>query len=76
MVGNVGGGVPFENIKGRALFVWLSIADGVDWSRLGTPVMGRPHLPSNGKALEPQLQKCLQDQREHPVATNPPDRPR
>ncbi len=28
-----GGGVPFENIRGRALFVWLSTFDGgMDWS--------------------------------------------
>ena len=43
--GGQGGGVPFENIRGRALFVWLSVSDnGVDWSREGAPVMGRPRL--------------------------------
>ena len=44
--GGQGGGVPFENIRGRALFVWLSVSDnGIDWSREFAPVMGRPRLP-------------------------------
>src|SRR5690606_10154869 len=34
--GGKGGGVPFPNIKGRALFVWLP------WSRFAVPVMGKP----------------------------------
>ena len=60
--GGQGGGVPFENIKGRALFVWLSVAEsGIDWSRLGAPVMGRPRLPATMKSLEPALDKCLKD---------------
>ena len=46
VVGGQGGGVPFDNIRGRALFVWLSVSDnGLDWSREGAPVMGRPRLP-------------------------------
>lgn len=58
--GGQGGGVPFANIRGRALFVWLSVSDnGVDWSRLGAPVMGRPRLPNAMKGLEPALSKCL-----------------
>jgi signal peptidase I len=70
--GGQGGGVPFENIKGRALFVWLSVGEsGIDWSRLGAPVMGRPRLPSAMKGLEPALDKCL---RERPPSekTTPP----
>jgi signal peptidase I len=61
--GGQGGGVPFENIKGRALFVWLSVSDsGMDWSRLGAPVMGRPRLPPAMKAaLQGPLDKCLTD---------------
>lgn len=60
--GGAGGGVPFENIRGRALFVWLSYADQqVDWSRLGAPVMGRPRLPKQMMGLEPALTKCLRD---------------
>jgi signal peptidase I len=65
-----GGGVPFENIRGRALFVWLSVSDsGVDWSREGAPVMGVPRLPPAAVALEPQLQQCL---RSRPTLTSPP----
>jgi signal peptidase I len=68
--GGQGGGVPFENIRGRALFVWLSVSDnGVDWSREGAPVMGRPRLPPAAKGLEPQLDQCL---RNRPGQTTPP----
>ncbi len=60
--GGAGGGVPFANIRGRALFVWLSYADqNVDWSRMGAPVMGRPRLPKQMVGLEPALTKCLRD---------------
>jgi signal peptidase I len=68
--GGQGGGVPFENIKGRAAFVWLSMGEhGVDWTRFGTQVMGTPRLPPNMKALEPKLQQCLA---KRPANTNPP----
>ena len=68
--GGQGGGVPFENIRGRALFVWLSVSDsGVDWSREFAPVMGRPRVPPAAKGLEPQLEQCL---RNRPAVTNPP----
>jgi signal peptidase I len=60
--GGQGGGVPFENIKGRALFVWLSVLDGkIDWTRFGVPVMGRPKLPTDMAALQPALDKCLRE---------------
>jgi signal peptidase I len=68
--GGRGGGVPFENIRGRALFVWLSVSDnGMDWSREGAPVMGRPRLPPAAKGLEPQLEQCLKSR---PRVTTPP----
>src|SRR5947209_20528146 len=68
--GGRGGGVPFENIRGRALFVWLSVSDnGMDWSREGAPVMGRPRLPPAAKGLEPQLALCLKIR---PHVTTPP----
>jgi signal peptidase I len=68
--GGQGGGVPFENIRGRALFVWLSVSDsGMDWSREGAPVMGRPRLPPPARALEPQLDQCLHNR---PAVTRPP----
>jgi signal peptidase I len=68
--GGRGGGVPFANIRGRALFVWLSVSDnGVDYSREGAPVMGLPRLPPAAAALQPQLEQCL---RSRPSVTNPP----
>jgi signal peptidase I len=68
--GGQGGGVPFENIRGRALFVWLSIPDtGVDWSREGIPVMGRPHLPPTASALRADFDRCLASR---PAVTDPP----
>jgi signal peptidase I len=61
--GGQGGGVPYANIRGRALFVWLSVSDlGFDWSRLGAPVMGRPRIPPNMRpTLQASLDKCLKD---------------
>ena len=71
--GGRGGGVPFENIRGRALFVWLSVSDnGIDWSREGAPVMGRPRLPPAAKGLEPELDRCLANR---PAVTSPPTAP-
>jgi signal peptidase I len=76
--GGTGGGVPYENIKGRALFVWLSVSETVDWSRMFAPVMGRPpsHGPFPGmspalKALETPVEKCLRE-RPPPDKTRPP----
>ena len=55
-----GGGVPFENIRGRALWIWLSYTGSDSKSeRIGTSVMGVPRLPKNMNALQPQLDKCL-----------------
>jgi signal peptidase I len=68
-----GGGVPFENIKGRALFVWLSYSDaGIDWSRLGAPVMGRPRVPPSFKSLNAALDKCLRERPPIEKTTPPP----
>ncbi len=62
--GGKGGGVPFPNIKGRALFVWLP------WSRLGTPVMGEPQLPEGmSPELTSKIHQCLA---KRPAATTPP----
>jgi signal peptidase I len=73
--GRKGGGVPFDNIRGRALFVWLSVSEnGVDWSRFGAPVMGRPRLPPAMSSLEPDLARCLRDR--PPIEeTRPPPAP-
>lgn len=66
--GGQGGGVPFANIKGRALFVWLSVAEQFDRSRIFAPVMGRPPargpfgpLPESMRSLEAGIEKCLRD---------------
>jgi signal peptidase I len=64
--GGQGGGVPFENIKGRAAFVWLSMGErGIDWGRFGTQVMGTPRLPPGLRSLEPALTKCLSQRPPH-----------
>lgn len=59
--GQKGGGVPFENIRGRALWIWLSYTggEGSKADRIGSNVMGRPRLPVSMRALQPQLEKCL-----------------
>jgi signal peptidase I len=68
--GGQGGGVPFENIRGRALFVWLSVSDnGIDWSREGAPVMGRPRLPPSAAGLQSRFDECLANR---PAVTRPP----
>jgi signal peptidase I len=68
-----GGGVPFENIRGRALWVWLSTFDGkTDWSRLGTNVMGRPRLPADMANLELPMEKCFRERPPLSQTTPPP----
>jgi signal peptidase I len=72
--GNLGRGVPFENIKGRAMFVWMSFGPGggIAQDRLFVNVMGRPKLPGNADAaLQAGLEKCMRER--PPVAqTTPP----
>jgi signal peptidase I len=65
--GGMGAGVPFANIKGRAMLVWMSFGPGggIAWDRLLVNVMGRPTLPgANDPSLKAALDKCL--------ATRPP----
>lgn len=71
-----GAGVPFENIKGRALFVWLSFNNrgedllGVTWDRLFVDVMGKPRLPREAEeSLVQGIDRCLA---ERPADTTPP----
>lgn len=71
-----GGGVPFENVKGRALFVWLSFNEqgddplGVTWDRLFTNVMGSPRLPKEAPDnLKKGIERCLE---QAPKDTTPP----
>jgi signal peptidase I len=71
-----GAGVPFENVKGRAMFVWLSFNEqkvdplGVTWDRLFTQVMGTPRLPKEANPeLKAGITRCLA---ERPAVTDPP----
>lgn len=66
--GGRGGGVPFANIRGRALVVWLTLGGTFDASRIFAPVMGRPpahgpfgHLPASMQRLEPEIERCLRE---------------
>ena len=71
--GGLGGGVPFENIKGRAMFVWMSFGPGgaLAQDRLFVNVLGRPHLPGADEAFQPALDRCLRDR--PPISrTTPP----
>jgi signal peptidase I len=72
--GGQGAGVPFENIKGRATYVWMSFAPTgeVASDRLFVDVMGTPTLPKDADpTLGAALEKCL---RERPAReqTTPP----
>ncbi|MFO0758572.1 MAG: signal peptidase I [Byssovorax sp.] len=64
--GGLGAGVPFENIKGRAMFVWMSFGPGgsIAQDRLFVNVLGRPKLPAGAANLQSAVDKCL--------ATRPP----
>lgn len=70
--GGRGGGVPDANIKGRAMFVWLSFgADAaVTWDRLFTNVLGKPRLPKEAPVeLVKGIDRCLA---QRPAQTLPP----
>ena len=70
-----GGGVPFANIKGRALFVWMSFgADGgITWDRLLVNVMGHPRLPKEAsESLKAGIEKCLATRPALSETTPPP----
>ncbi|HTA93133.1 MAG TPA: signal peptidase I, partial [Polyangiaceae bacterium] len=72
--GGRGGGVPDANIKGRAMFVWLSFGPdgGVTWDRLATNVLGKPRLPKGAPVEVLQsIDKCLRE-RPPPSQTLPP----
>ena len=78
--GGLGAGVPFENIKGRAMFVWMSFepGGGIAQDRLFVNVMGRPKLPGKlpereAAKLQESLDRCLRER--PPVSeTTPPSR--
>jgi signal peptidase I len=75
--GGRGGGVPDANIKGRAMFVWLSFGSdgGVTWDRLATNVLGKPRLPKGAPAeLLQSIEKCLRER--PPLSQTLPPPPR
>jgi len=70
-----GGGVPFDNIRGRALFVWMSFnqTNSIAWDRIGVSVMGRPKLPVNDEArLHDRVSECLKNRPSVELTTPPP----
>jgi len=70
--GGRGGGVPDANVKGRAMFVWLSFGSNADvtWDRIFTNVMGRPRLPKGAPDdLLQGIERCLS---QRPEQTLPP----
>jgi signal peptidase I len=70
--GGRGGGVPDANIKGKAMFVWLSFNTdaSVTWDRIFTNVMGHPRLPKEApRELVKGIERCLA---ERPQQTLPP----
>ncbi len=75
--GGLGAGVPFENIKGRAMFVWMSFGPGggIAHDRLAVNVLGRPKLPGGqDPGLQAGVDKCLRER--PPIAeTTPPHKP-
>jgi len=74
----MGGGVPFENIKGRAMSVWMSFGPGgnIAKDRLFVSVHGPPTLPAAQEAaLRPAVDRCLKER--PPIAeTTPPGPPK
>ena len=73
--GGLGAGVPFENIKGRAMFVWMSFGPGggIMQDRIFVSVLGRPTLPaSQAAALGPATDKCMRERPPLSQTTPPP----
>lgn len=70
--GHRGGGVPFDNIRGRAMFVWLS-SGGQRLDRMGLGVMGKPTLPSHDPPeLHQAVERCLANRPPVSETTPPP----
>jgi signal peptidase I len=55
-----GGGVPFANLKGPPLFIWLAFGDAgeVTWDRMGVAV-DEIHLPPSMGPLDVAVRACL-----------------
>ncbi len=72
---NRGGGVPDANIKGRAMFVWLSFGSNaaVTWDRIFTNVLGHPRLPKEApEELKRGIERCLQQRPQQTLPPSPP----
>jgi signal peptidase I len=72
--GGTGAGVPFENIKGRAMFVWWSWdpRGGVAMDRLFVNVMGHPTLPAGAPPeFQGALDACLRERPSLEASTPP-----
>lgn len=71
--GGRGGGVPFDYIRGSALWVWMSFRTNgtVAWDRIGINVMGTPRLPAPyQQQLADRIAHCLNNR---PAQTHPPE---
>jgi signal peptidase I len=69
-----GGGVPFALIRGRALWVWMSLSPegGMARERIGVSVMGTPRLPSGfHESLRGRIEECMNDH-PGPAGATPP----
>jgi signal peptidase I len=65
--GGRGGGAPFDNIKGRAMFVWLPM------DRFLVNVMGSPQLPNGApKEMVSGIATCLAERPPLSATTPPP----
>ena len=69
----LGAGVPYANVHGRAMFVWLSVSSerNIEANRLFMDVMGRPVVASND-ALRAGLDRCLQQRAAVGTSAPPP----
>jgi signal peptidase I len=68
--GGLGAGVPFENIKGRAMFVFATFGPGTSMGdRFLVDVMGRPQVPKSQSHLQAGIDRCM---KQIPKETNPP----
>jgi signal peptidase I len=73
--GGRGGGVPFPNMKGRAMFVWLSFgaSGNITPDRLLLDVMGKPRLPAGAPSeITSAIEKCVAERPPLSQTTPPP----
>jgi signal peptidase I len=66
--GGRGGGVPFENLKGRARWLWLP------GERAGLDLAGAAVLPASLAQLELELKRCLAEAPDLQHSTPPPSK--